>query len=48
MKYEDMILGINTAEMCTKDQARHGPIQEEIRSRYRKTLPSFDLLASFD
>ena len=36
MKYEDKILQMNIAQMCPEDRARYGPLQEQIRSRYRQ------------
>ena len=39
MKYEDRILKMNIAEMCPEDQARYGPIQEELGVATVKTRP---------
>ena len=36
MKYEDKILQMNIAQMCPEDRARYGPMQEQIRNRYRQ------------
>ena len=43
MKYENIILKMNIAEMCPEDQAQFGPIQEEIKSRYRENSSSSDI-----
>jgi len=48
MKYEDKILRMDIAKMCPEDQARYGPLQEEIRSRYRQTSPSSNASPSLD
>ena len=48
MKYEDKILKMNIAEMCPEDQARYGPIQEEIRSCYRQNSSSSDIDLNLD
>ena len=39
MKYEDKILRMDIAMMCPEDQARYGPLQEEIRRRIAKHHP---------
>ena len=48
MKYEDKILKMNITDMCPEDQARYGPIQEEIRSRYRQNSSSSDIDLNLD
>ena len=48
MKYEDKILKMNIADMCLEDQAWYGPIQEEIRSRYRENSSSSDIDLNLD
>ena len=48
MKYEDKILRMDIAKMCPEDQARYGPLQEEIRSRYRQTSSSSNASPSLD
>ena len=48
MKYEDKILRMDIGKMCPEDQARYGPLQEEIRSRYRRTSSSSDASPSLD
>jgi len=40
MKYEDKILRMNIAKMYPEDQARYGPLQEEISCRYRQPSSS--------
>jgi len=48
MKYEDKILRMDIAKMCPKDQARYGPLEEEIRSRYCQTSSSSNASPSLD
>ena len=35
MRYEDKILQMNIAQMCPEDRTQYGPLQHQIRSRYR-------------
>jgi len=48
MKYEDKILKMDIVEMCPKDRALYGLLQDKIRSRYRQTSSSIDYSTFLD